>query len=326
MNISQIAKLAGVSPAAVSRFLNDGYLSEEKKKAIATVIEETGYVPSTQAQTLRTKKSKVIGVIIPKIDSDSISQVVAGISEVLNQNGYQMLLATTENDEKKELEYINTFKQNIVDGIILLGTIITPAHKTALKNLNIPVVILGQQSDFATCVYHDDYTSALELTRYVIQKGYKHLGYIGVPKNDIAVGNYRMMGFLDAVKEADLSVPDSAIEVGSFSKENGYENAKKIIDNNAEVNILICATDTIALGAIEYLHEQDILIPKDIAIAGFGDSKASSILNPSLTTVHYFYRESGLEGAKLLLDKIKNPDNPNKSIKLGFDLVKNKSV
>lgn len=107
MNISEIAKLAGVSSAAVSRYFNNGYISEEKKEAIRKVVEQTGYRPSIQAQTLRTKKTKMIGVIVPKIASASIGKIVEGVLSVLNESGYQMLLAVTQNDPKKELEYLS---------------------------------------------------------------------------------------------------------------------------------------------------------------------------------------------------------------------------
>lgn len=326
MNISQIAKLAGVSPAAVSRYLNDGYLSDEKREAIAKVIKKTGYIPSTQAKTLRTKKSNVIGLIIPKIDSDSISQVVAGIDEVLSKNGYQMLLANSYNDEEKELSYINTFKQNIVDGIILFGTVLTPAHEKIIKALDIPVVVLGQQTDIASCIYHDDYSSAVGLTKYIIDQGYKNIGFIGVTEKDIAVGIDRKQGYLDALTAAGIKHSNSLIKTGSFSMENGYEHAKALLASSQKLDAIICATDTIALGAIKYLNEAGISIPGDVAVAGFGDGKASSILNPSLTTVHFYYRQCGMEGAKLLLDKINDSETPNRSMKLGFEIIKNKSV
>lgn len=326
MNINQIAKLAGVSPAAVSRYLNDGYLSAEKRQAIAKVIEETGYIPSTQAQTLRTKKTKIIGVIIPKIDSDSISQVVAGIGEVLNEKGYKMLLANTDNYDEKELEFINTFKQNIVDGIILLGTVLTPKHKKALKDLTIPYVVLGQQTDISTCVFHDDYTAAFELTDYILDKGHKNIGYIGVTEKDIAVGVNRKKGFLDALKKRNIELASDLIKTGPFNMDNGYENAKALLSQNDKIDTILCATDTIALGAIKYLNENGITIPDGIAVAGFGESKPSSILSPSLTTVHFYYRECGIEGATFLLDKISSPDIPNKSMKLGFEIIKNQSV
>ena len=326
MNINQIAKLAGVSPSAVSRYLNNGYLSEEKRQAIATVIDETGYIPSTQAQTLRTKKTKIIGVIIPKIDSDSISQVVAGIGEVLNEKGYKMLLANTDNHDEKEIEFINTFKQNIVDGIILLGTVLTPKHKKALKDLKIPYVVLGQQTDLSTCIFHDDYTAAYELADYIISKGHKNIGYIGVNDKDIAVGVNRKNGFLDALKKHNIKLPDDYIKTGSFYMDNGYENTKSLLSQNKNIDAILCATDTIALGAIKYLNENKIRIPDDIAVAGFGESKPSSILSPSLTTVHFYYRQCGIEGAMFLLEKINKPDIPDKAIKLGFEIVKNQSV
>ena len=326
MNINQIAKLAGVSSAAVSRYLNNGYLSEEKRQAIAKVIDETGYIPSTQAQTLRTKKTKIIGVIIHKIDSDSISQVVAGIGDILNEKGYKMLLANTDNSDEKEIEFINTFKQNIVDGIILLGTVLTPKHKKALKDLTIPYVVLGQQTDISTCIFHDDYTAAYELTNYILDKGHKNIGYIGVTENDIAVGINRKKGFLDALEKHDITLPAGLIKTGPFNMDNGYENTMALLKQYKNIDAILCATDTIALGAIKYLNEKGIKIPDDIAVAGFGESKASSILSPSLTTVHFYYRECGIEGARYLLDKIAKPDIVDKAMRLGFEIIKNQSV
>ena len=110
MTIKEIAQLAGVSSAAVSRYLNGGYVSEGKKEQIRKVIEETGYQPSAQARMLRTKKASLVGVVVPKINSESISRITAGIESVLAERGYQMLLAGTDNtpakeDRKKSSEY-----------------------------------------------------------------------------------------------------------------------------------------------------------------------------------------------------------------------------
>lgn len=326
MNISEIAKLAGVSPAAVSRYLNNGYLSQEKKEAIAKVIQETGYVPASYAQTLRTKKTKLIGVIIPKIDSDSISQVVAGISEVISQQGYQMLLANTENQNEREFEFIQTFSKHRVDGIILLGTILTAKHISLFKTLNIPIVILGQIAQQNSCIYHDDYAAAVAVTEHMIEKGHKKICYIGVTEKDIAVGKHRKQGYLDAMEKHGLAVSEEQIRTGSFYTDNGYENTADLLEKIPDMDAIVCATDTIALGAIKYLNQHKISIPDQIAVSGFGDSRASSILSPSLTTIHFYYRECGIEGASILLNKIENPDTPDKSIKLGFELIQNESV
>ena len=179
MNISEIAKLAGVSSAAVSRYFNNGYISEEKKEAIRKVVEQTGYRPSIQAQTLRTKKTKMIGVIVPKIASASIGKIVEGVLSVLNESGYQMLLAVTQNDPKKELEYLSAFNDKQVDGVILAATVVTAEHKKILKNLSVPVILVGQQYSGHCCVYHDDYHATRDLTEAVLDMGRKNPGYIG---------------------------------------------------------------------------------------------------------------------------------------------------
>ena len=145
MNIADIAKLAGVSPAAVSRYLNQGYLSQEKREAIRKVIEETGYRPMVQAQILRTRRTKTIGVILPKIDSFSIGSIVAGIDSVLEQKGFQILLADTHNDPDKEKEYLDSFDDQRVDGVILIATVFTSKHVAILKKSRVPVVVVGQQ-------------------------------------------------------------------------------------------------------------------------------------------------------------------------------------
>ena len=130
MTIKEIAKLAGVSSAAVSRYLNGGYVSDEKKEQIKKVIEETGYQPSAQARMLRTKKACLIGVVVPKINSESISRITAGIEKVLSERNYQMLLAGTDNTPVKEIEYMRLFENYPVDGIILVGTMITAEHRS----------------------------------------------------------------------------------------------------------------------------------------------------------------------------------------------------
>ena len=171
MTISEIAKLAGVSKACVSRYLNHGYVSEEKKQRIQKIIDETGYVPSRQAQVLRTGKSRQIGVILPKINSESISAMVAGISSVLNRNGFAMLLANTENNVDKELEYLELFQKGQVEGVIFFATMQNPKHRALLQNYPIPVVALSQKLEYLSCVYHNESDAARDITRVLLESG-----------------------------------------------------------------------------------------------------------------------------------------------------------
>lgn len=173
MTISEIAKLAGVSKACVSRYFNHGYVSEEKRNKIKKVVEETGYVPSKKIQEAVENTKPTIGVIIPKINSESISRMVAGISQVLNDAGYRILLANTENSVEKELQYLKSFQQDELAGLIFSATILTDQHHKLLQSLNIPVVILSQETTDYSCVYHDDYGAAVAMTERLVQRGNK---------------------------------------------------------------------------------------------------------------------------------------------------------
>ena len=201
MNINEIAQLAGVSRATVSRYLNEGYVSAEKRERIRKVIRETGYHPSNSAQTLRSRKTNFIGVIIPKINSDSIGKMVAGITRCIGQAGYQCLLACTNNDVQEELRYLNSFHDQNVDGIILIGTLFTAEHKERLKHLSVPIVILAQRLDGYSCVYSDDYHASLDLTSRLAKTGHV-FGYINAESRDEAVGRSRKKGFEDGLNQA----------------------------------------------------------------------------------------------------------------------------
>lgn len=320
MNINEIAKLAGVSRATVSRYLNQGYISEEKRERVQKVIRETGYTPSSHAQVLRTKKTKLVGVIIPKINSDSIARMVSGISRTLSEKGYRLLLAVTENDEKKELNYLQVFQENQVDGIILLGTVFTGAHKKLMKASKVPVVVLAQKLSSHSCVYQDEEGAAHDLTALGIRQGGRQWGYIGVDIQDEAVGTRRKKGFLEALKEAGLVCGDRLQKTGPFRMETGYEGARDIL-KTGQVDALFCATDTIAVGAMKYLKEAGKRIPQDIRVVGFGYSEISRLLTPRLTTVEFHYEESGSRAAELLTEAIEEETPKIVQKKMGYRII-----
>lgn len=326
MNINEIARLAGVSRATVSRYLNQGYVSEEKKARIRQVIEETGYRPLSSAQTLRSKKTNFVGVIIPKINSDSISRMVSGISSALSREGYQILLACTDNQEKEELRFLTLFRENHVDGIILLGTIFTAEHRKALKNLSVPIVILSQYLKGYSCVYHDDYQAARNLAEYLARSG-RRFGYLGVTQQDEAVGRERLRGVLDAAAAAGAILPKENILECRFQMESGFLQAKELLQRDPDLDTIICATDTIAVGALQYIKSAGKRVPDDIQIAGIGDSTLTRVTEPLLTTVHLHFEEAGTQAARLLVELIQNgKDAAHKEVKLDSRLIVQKST
>lgn len=326
MTIAEIAQRAGVSKTAVSRYLNSGYISQEKKDRIRAVIEETGYTPSRQAQNLRRGTSRTIGVILPRIDSESISRIVAGISQVLEEKGFQLLLANTENNIEREIDYLEYFKNDQVDGILFIATIMTRKHREAIAGSRVPVVIIGQKAEYASCVYHDDYAAAYELTRLFLRGGRCRVGMLSVTQKDRAAGAARQRGYVEALRESGDTEGPARIRNTDFDIEAGYESCRELMADCPDTDAILCATDSIAIGAMKYLHEQGKRIPEDVAIAGVGHNRLSEIITPRLTTAHYYYRTSGIEAAKVLLQILDTDVDMHKQIQLGYQIVEQETT
>lgn len=317
MTIKEIAQLAGVSSAAVSRYLNGGYISDEKKVKIKKVIEETGYHPSAQARVLRTKRACLVGVVVPKINSESISRVTAGIGQVLSQRGYQMLLASTDNQPGKEIEYLKLFANYPVDGIILIGTMITPEHRKFLKEAKIPVVVVGQYTKYANCIYHDDYGAGKAMGRLVASLSRKKIAYIGVTRDDKAAGTAREDGFRAGLKAGGAELEPDHVKISEFRTDSGFTAAMELLKEVDDIDIISCATDTIAAGVIKAVHLSD----RKILVTGFGDNQLLKAVSGGIPTIHFGYKTSGIRGAELLLDVVERGEKIPVEIKLGFRLI-----
>lgn len=324
MTITEIAQLADVSKACVSRYFNHGYVSEEKKEKIRKVIEETGYSPS-RGTTQFTEKSPTIGIIIPKINSESIARMISGISQVLNQKGYRMLLADTENNVVQELKYLRSFQQDDLAGLIFSATILTEEHFRLLQSLRIPVVILSQEVEGFSCIFHDDYGAAAAMTEQLIAHGHKKIGAIMVTANDQAAGNDRMRAYRDTLLKHKLEFSESRIAYSEFTLESGYDAAQRLLTQHPELDGIVCATDTIAIGAMQYIKGIGKKIPQDIGITGIGHSRMTEIVEPNLTTAHLFYKSTGVEGADMLIKMIENGIDMKKKLKMGFEVISQES-
>ncbi len=326
MNISEFAEYAGVSKSAVSRYFNNGYLGDDKREKIEKAIEETGYSPSISAQAIKTRVTKLVGVIIPKLSSESCARITEGISQVLYEHGYQILLVNTANDYNKEIEYLDLFRQNRVDGVIFLATVFTDVHRSLLKKMHIPVVITGQEYKGFSCVCHDDFGAAYALTELMLHKGAVCPAYIGVTDDDKAAGETRHKGFLKALADNDISLDKHNSVTAEFNIDSGYSCAKKIFSGREHPDCIFCATDNIAAGAILYCRENGIKIPEDVMICGVGDSKIGAITAVSLTSARLHYKTAGIEAAQMLLNSIGRASNVPKIMKLDYEIVEREST
>ena len=321
MTIKEIAKLAGVSPAAVSRYFNGGSLGEEKQKRIRQVIEETGYLPNTAAQTMRTGKSGQIGVIVPTVHSDSLSCMMAGIAERLDEKKYIMILGCTEDSMDNTLRYMDVMQRNQVEGMILMAAEVPQVLKDKILESHIPVVVTGQNIPDIACIYHDDENALRDLTARVLAKGRYKLAYLGVAETDEAVGVIRKQSVLKAWVAAGHPAEKLIFKQVDYSMESGREAMEELLREHPEVDSVICATDTIALGAYQAIRKAGKHIPEEIALAGVGDSAAGMVMQPELTTVHFYYQECGYAAVDLLFQLMEEGEESACQVMLDYHIL-----
>ncbi|MBC2579428.1 LacI family DNA-binding transcriptional regulator [Clostridium sp. DJ247] len=330
MTIIEFAKIAGVSKSTVSRYFNNGYVSPEASEKIKLAIEKTGFQPHRQAKSMRTRKTNLIGVIVPKISTETVPRIVEGISDELSVYGYDILIANTNLIIEKEIEYLKIFKNNQVDGIIFIATKVTEEHLKVMEEVKVPIVVVAQNIEKYPSVYSDDYNASRDVVKYIINKGYKDIGFIGVYEDDISVGFERKKGYIDELRENSIEIKNELIKIGNFEVESGYKLAEELMNQKEKPTVIFAVTDNIAAGAIEYLKENSYRIPEDVGIVGMGDSKICKYINPKLTTVHYYYKTSGVEAASMMLELlnqgVRSSKDINRKQKLPYRLVERNTI
>ena len=190
LNIKDVAKRAGVSISTVSRVINrSAYVSPEISAVVERVLAETGYRPNALAKELQRNKTNTIGVMLPRIDLGYFAEMFDGIVTVLNQHGYNVMLANTRDDVAEELRYFDLFTEKRVDGILFFGTGENPAYQPAISRMRTPVVLVGQSGAYLGCssVSLDSFNAAKAMVSYLIAQGHRRIGCLAVEDHDLFV-------------------------------------------------------------------------------------------------------------------------------------------
>lgn len=324
--IADIAHKAGVAKSTVSRFLNGGSVSHATRRKIEQVIQETGYIPNSFAQSLKAKKTSMIGTIMPRLDSFSASQTVAGMDEELREHGYQLLIINASQDLSREIEALYDLARQKISGIILFATQVTETHLAAIKEIGIPVLLLGQQHKDVHSMIYNDYAAGYDMGRYVLSKGHRHIAYIGVTEKDVAVGVKRKEGFLKAVSEHDGAEANLDLYESGFKMSDGVQTALTIFQFNRTLpTAVVCATDNIALGVMKAAHMKGIQIPSELSVTGFGGYDVTEVIHPGLTTVKYGYFQAGHLAAQHII-KLVNDEPADLLTVMNCEMIHRESV
>lgn len=322
LTMSDIAKMAGVGKSTVSRYFNGGYIKEETRLKLKKVIEENNYEPSTLAQSLKAKYTKVIGIVVPCLDSITTSRVLMAMDQYLKDHGYTTLIINTNHDEMRELTSIEQLWRMNVDGIILMATTVTLAHQTIAAKLDIPLLFVAQRYGAGISIINDDYSAGYEVGKYAASKGHNDICYIGVNGKDEAVGIYRKDGVINGLK--DHGVVNIDLLETDFSLEKARIMALDYLQKKRPT-MFIGATDNIALGCLKAINELGLKMPEDISLIGFGGYETSLFINPSLSTIRFNNEEAGKKAGKTIIDLIE--ENPVDNLQLiDYQLIEGQSV
>ena len=326
--IKDVAKLAGVSISTVSRVINNSKpVSQEIKQKVIEAIDELGYKPNEVARTLVTKRSHLIGVIVTDIGNSYVAEMVRGIEEVGKMYSYDILLCSSHGDLEEEQRFIQLLKRKQVEGIILISEIVNNDIVCILDELQIPFVYLNRYfyiDDFPT-VAIDNYEASYEMTNYLIELGHKNIAYVTVDEGDFSLEEYKIAGYKKAMEEVGDG-SEYLCYANGYNIEDGYNigiEFLKLMDK-FKITAAFCSHDEHSIGLMNYFYDNNIRVPEDISVAGFGDIKIASIYRPRLTTVKEPHYDIGAVAIRKIIKELKE-EQEETFIKLPFQIVKRES-
>jgi len=302
-----VAKRAGVSTMTVSRVLKEpSKVSEEMRERVLSAVKEIGYLPNHLASSLSSNRSTTIGLIVPSIDNSIYTQTVKGLSDVIRQSGFQLMIAESGYDPREEEELVATFLAHRVSGLVLHSTEHTPQAVAMIKQSGVPVVengnIPAEPLDMVVSYSNED--AAFAMTMHLGRLGYRHIGFASLHSAHNDRSKDRLKGYLRALDQLGQK-PDSRLIVEtSRGLGAGAEAVARVVQTVPEVDALFCAGDVLAVGALFECQKRGWKVPERLAIASFDDVDLLRHVVPSVTTLRLPRYDIGERSARMLLSRI----------------------
>lgn len=317
--IKEVAQLAGVSVATVSRTLNNsGYVSVAARKKVEDAIQELDFYPNEVARSLFQKKSKLIGLLLPDITNPFFPAIAKGVEDCVNQRGYSLLLGNVEGDLEKENHYLKIFEQNNIAGVI------SAAQGNELNTSKIPLVFLDRMSGKENYSVHSDDFLGGQLAAEAILAGNPQKVVVMVGPKDVSASALRLAGNVDILEKN--AIPYEVFQTKSFHLDLAEETVKKLFDEMDGFDSVIASNDIYALALITEANRRGIKIPTELQVIGYDDIPFSKMITPRLTTISQPAYEIGYKGADLLCDVLENKLASTKHIQLPVTLVTRETV
>ncbi|WP_139991893.1 LacI family DNA-binding transcriptional regulator [Paenibacillus paridis] len=315
VTIKDIAKSAGVSVTTVSRALN-GYddVNEGTRLKIRTIADQLGYSPNMAARSLISKKTKTLGLLLSNVtrasSKDNIAfEVLCGINDRSGELDYDLVLFSTTPQKQTIKSYKTLCQERGVDGVIIMGIRLDDPYLKEIVSSDIPCVLIditleGPQVGYVTS---DNLNGAVAAVDHLLQNGHRHIAMInGHAQADVSL--LRLEGYRQALHNSAIPFDDSLVVDGRFSEQGGHDAAIEILSSKPEVTALFCASDLMAIGAMQGVKDMGKQVPQDISIIGFDNIDLTAYCTPALTTVHQHKYELGFHAAQVLIDLLEGKE------------------
>lgn len=325
VTIKDVAKLAGVTPAVVSRISNNDAtlnIREETRTKVLRAINELNYKPNAIARSLRKRSMRTIGMLITDIINPFYSQIIKGVQSAANEENYCIILCDTNDEPTAEKKYIELLNSHFVDGIILGSSYIEDDVVDTIERLGIKYVMVnrGSSNSNAPYVKADDEGGMIKAMNHLIELGHKKIAYLSGPLYAETAVN-RLAGYRKALHEANITYNPSYVIEGLFDEQSGYKACQELLKNKDLPTAICCCNDLMAIGAMGAIKEAGLSIPDDISLVGCNNIWITSILSTPLTTVNHPLFEMGRQAFKVLMGIISNGNSIGYRVTLPAELV-----
>jgi DNA-binding LacI/PurR family transcriptional regulator len=312
-NIAKVAELAGVSAATVSRALRGlPHVSEETRARVVEAARTLSYSASPSAASLRSGRTRTIGIVVPHVDRWFFGKVVSGADPVLRAAGLDVLLYHLGDDLGRHRFFTELPLRRRVDGVLVLSLTPGPEEVDRLRSLDVPVVLVGVEDATFPTVGIDDVDGAARAVRYLVHLGHRDIGLVSggrdVPMRFLTPV-LRRRGYLDVLRASGLEAPDDLEADGAFTVAGGERAMSQLLGARRRPTAVFCESDEMAFGALRALRKAGLRVPEDVSVVGFDDHDLAEALD--LTTVAQPIPDQGRLAAQLLLARLAgDPQRP----------------
>jgi LacI family transcriptional regulator len=331
VNIKDVAAMAKVHPSTVSRVLNPetrSMVSGAVADRVSRIAAEMGYARSTLAYGLRTGRTHTIGVVIPDLTNPLFPPIIRQIERTLNDQGYIAILADSDNDQKNETTIVRSLMSRNVDGLILATAHRLDSVVSTIVEDHVPLVLVNRTIDThsVTAVINDDEHGIELAVAHLVGLGHKSIAYLGGPQ-DTSTGHDRFLAFRKLLRDGTFKSHDDLIlNCKAFTEAEGHKGFLSILETQRKFTAVIAANDLLALGCYDAMAELGFSCPADISVTGFNDMPFMNRLSPPLTSLRIPHDEIGNQAARLLLERILNPESKVRTVNLLPELIIRKST